>query len=121
MKVWLLLGVVVGSTVMGDLLQSLEMKRHGEILDFHPRGWGTLAAALARKKLLILAVAFMAVSFFAFVPLLETADLSLVVPASAASLVFETILARLVLKERVDSRRWLGACLVAGGVALLAK
>ena len=38
-------------------------------------------------------------------------------PASAASLVFETILARLVLRERVDARRWMGAALVAGGVA----
>jgi hypothetical protein len=28
---WLLLGVIVGSTVIGDLLSSLEMKRHGEI------------------------------------------------------------------------------------------
>jgi drug/metabolite transporter (DMT)-like permease len=118
---WLLLSVIVGSTVMGDLLQSLEMKRHGEIQSFHPRGLGRLLGTLARKKFLILAVAFMAVSFFAFMPLVETADLSFVVPASAASMVFETILARLVLKERVDSRRWVGACLVACGVVLLAK
>ena len=63
----------------------------------------------------------MAVSFFAFMTLLEGADLSFAVPASAASLVLETILARIVLKEHVDTRRWLGACLVACGVALLAK
>ena len=25
-------------TVLGDLLQSIEMKRHGEIQNFHPRG-----------------------------------------------------------------------------------
>jgi uncharacterized membrane protein len=118
---WILLGLIVGSTVMGDLLQSLEMKRHGEIDDFHPRGWARLAATLARKKFLILAVAFMAVSFFAFMTLLEGADLSFVVPASAATLVFETILARIVLKERVDSRRWVGACLVLCGVVLLAQ
>lgn len=121
MKVWMLLSVIVGSTVMGDLLQSLEMKRHGEIHDFHPRGLGKVLATLARKKYLILAIAFMAVSFFAFMTLLEVADLSFAVPASAATLVFETILARLILKERVDSRRWVGACLVACGVALLAR
>jgi drug/metabolite transporter (DMT)-like permease len=34
--------------------------------------------------------------------------------------VVETLLARLVLKERVDGRRWAGAVLVAFGVALLA-
>jgi len=114
---WILLGLVVGSTVLADLLQSLEMKRHGEIVDFHPR----LLTVLARKKFLILAVFFMAISFFAFMTLLESADLSFAVPASAATLVFDTVLARLVLKEHVDFRRWVGACLVAFGVALISK
>ena len=120
MKVWVLVALMVGSTVLGDLLQSLEMKRHGEIRDFHPRGWAKLASTLARKKFLILGVFFMAISFFAFMTLLETADLSFAVPVSAASLVLETILARIVLKERVDARRWMGAVLVAAGVWLLA-
>jgi drug/metabolite transporter (DMT)-like permease len=119
-KVWILVGVMVGSTVIGDLLQSFEMKRHGEIHDFGPRGLGRLLATLAQKKFLILAIFFMAVSFFAFMTLLETADLSFAVPVSAATVVFETILARVVLKERVDVRRWIGAALVAGGVWLLA-
>jgi uncharacterized membrane protein len=52
--------------------------------------------------------------------LLSRADLSFAVPASAASFVIETVLARFVLRERVDFRRWVGAALVAGGVALLA-
>ena len=121
MRAWLLLAVIVGSTVMADVLQSMEMKKHGEIKEFHPRGIGRVLAALAVKKFLILSIVFMAVSFFAFMTLLESADLSFAVPASAATLVIETILARIVLKERVDSRRWTGACLVAIGVALLAK
>ena len=111
----ILLCVMVASTVLGDLLQSFQMKRHGEIKDFHPR----LVTVLARNKFLILAVFFMTVSFFAFMTLLESADLSFVVPASAATLVFETVLAKLVLKERVDFRRWVGACLVAFGVVLI--
>jgi drug/metabolite transporter (DMT)-like permease len=118
---WVLVSTVVGSTVLGDLLQSFEMKRHGEIQNFHPRGIAKLLATLARKKFLILAIFFMAVSFFAFMTLLETADLSFAVPVSAASLVLETILAKLVLKERVDARRWAGALLVLGGVVLLAQ
>jgi len=120
-KSWTLLALMVGSTVMGDVLQSMEMKRHGEIREFHPRGIGRALAALARKKFLILAIFCMAVSFFAFMTLLESTDLSFAVPASAATLVFETILARMVLNERVDSRRWVGACLVACGVVLLAQ
>jgi uncharacterized membrane protein len=50
----------------------------------------------------------------------QVADLSFAVPASAASLVIETVLARFLLKERLDSRRWIGAALVACGVWLLA-
>jgi len=118
---WILVAIMVGATVLGDLLQSFEMKRHGEIEDFHPRGWAKLIYTLAQKRFLILAIGFMAVSFFAFMTLLETAELSFAVPVSAATLVFETILARVVLKERVDSRRWFGACLVACGVALLTR
>ena len=56
---------------MGDVLQSIEMKRHGEITEFHPRGIGRVLATLARKKFLILAIVFMAMSFFAFMTLLE--------------------------------------------------
>ncbi|MBS1872667.1 MAG: EamA family transporter [Acidobacteria bacterium] len=117
---WLLVATVVGCTVMGDLLQSLEMKQLGEIQDFRPGGLGRVIGYLARRKYLLLAIVFMAISFFAFMKLVTVADLSFAVPATAGSFVFETILARIVLKERVDGRRWAGACLVACGVALLA-
>lgn len=121
MNPWFLVLTVVAATVLGDLLQSIEMKRHGEIQSFHPRGLPSLFVTLAQKKFLILGIFFMAISFFAFMTLLETADLSFAVPVSAASLVLETILAKLVLKERVDARRWAGALLVLGGVLLLAQ
>ena len=119
MKAWLLLALIVFGTVAGDTMQSFEMKRHGEIR-FRGTGLGRILATLAMKKYLILAIVCMAISFFAFMTLVSQADLSFVVPASAASFVFETILARLILKERVDAKRWVGAVLVAGGVALLA-
>jgi len=45
---------MIASTVLGDLLQSFQMKQHGEIKDFHPR----LITRLARNKYLILAVCF---------------------------------------------------------------
>src|SRR5213079_183582 len=51
---WLLVAIMVTSTVIGDVLQSKEMKK----------GFG-----YASRKYLVLAVAFMAVSFFAFVKL----------------------------------------------------
>lgn len=118
---WILLAVMVCSTVFGDLLQTFDMKRFGEIRDFRLAQLGSLLKQLAVRRYLILAVCFMAVSFFAFIELLSVADLSFAVPASAATVVLETILAKLLLKERVDVRRWAGAGLVAFGVALLAR
>ena len=116
----ILVFAVVGATVLADLLQSFEMKRHGEIADFRPGRIGRLLMTLAQKKFLILAVFFMAISFFAFMTLVSVADLSFAVPVTALSMVVETILARLILKEHVDAWRWLGAALVAAGVLLLA-
>ncbi|MBX5497185.1 MAG: EamA family transporter [Bryobacteraceae bacterium] len=120
MTAWILVAVIVASTTAADVLQSREMKRHGEIKDFRPNRLTWAFAAIARRGYLILAVFFMAVSFFAFLKLLSVADFSFAVPATAASFVVETILARFVLKEHVSRRRWIGTLLVASGVALLA-
>jgi drug/metabolite transporter (DMT)-like permease len=98
---WLLVAAVVSSTACADLLQSHGMRRSG-----------------ARWKV-PLSIVFLAISFFSFTQLLRIADLSFAVPATAASLVVETLLARLVLKEPVDWKRWGGALLAAAGVALL--
>jgi drug/metabolite transporter (DMT)-like permease len=68
---------------------------------------------------ILAAVASLAVSFFAFLALISVSELSFAVPATAATYVLETILAKYLLRELVDWRRWAGATLVAGGVALL--
>lgn len=117
---WMLVAAIVGSTAASDLLQSHEMKRHGEIREFHPSRLGSLLAGLAGRINLLLAIGFMAISFFAFLTLLSIADLSFAVPATALSFVLETFLAKYVLKERVTAARWAGVGLVACGVALLA-
>jgi drug/metabolite transporter (DMT)-like permease len=110
---WLLVAAIVASTTIGDLLQSFEMKQHKQ---------SSLAQTVGflHRPLLLLSIVCMAASFFSFMALLRVADLSFAVPATAATVVVETLLARLVLKECVDGRRWAGAVLVAFGVALLA-
>jgi drug/metabolite transporter (DMT)-like permease len=120
MTKWLLVALIVFSTVMADLLQSSEMKAHGEVSDFTGGGIARLLARLARRAKLLVAVGFMALSFFSFMVLLSQEDLSFAVPATAASVVVETLMARYYLKERVNRKRWVGALLVAAGVALLA-
>ena len=118
---WWLVAIIVGFTVLSDVLQSFEMKRHVvEVADLRPGRLGKVLAGFARRWLLVLAVFFMAISFFAFMKLLSVADLSFAVPVTAATVVLETILARLLLKEKVTAMRWAGAFCVACGVALLA-
>ena len=98
---WLLVALVVAATTAADLLQSHGMRRGG------------------RRWKIPLSFFFMAVSFFSFTQLLKIAELSFSVPATAASLVTEMLLARLILGEQVDRRRWIGAALVAAGVMLV--
>lgn len=116
MTAWVYVAIIVGSTVASDLLQSWEMKKQGETT-----GAGRLLKLLLTRLPLIGSIVFLAISFYAFLALLSVADLSFAVPATALSLVIETILARLLLKERVTPARWGGTILVAIGVLLLAQ
>lgn len=117
---WLLLLMVVIPTIAGDLLQSYEMKRSGA-QSVGARGLARLVQMIMSRKYLFLAIVCMAISFFAFMALVQRAPLSFAVPASAATIVFETILARFLLKETVGFRRIAGAVLVSVGVMLIAK
>lgn len=117
---WLLVAVIVLATTLGELLQSMGMKKHGEIHDFRPGALRGVLARVTRNPYVVASIGLMAVSFFAFMTLLSVADLSFAVPATAASYVLETFLAKYVLRERVGRKRWAGAFLVAFGVALLA-
>jgi drug/metabolite transporter (DMT)-like permease len=116
---WVYIAVIVGATTVGEVLQAMGMRRHGEIRDFRPGALGRAAAALARSWIIVAAVAAMAVSFFAYMALLTIADLSFAVPATAVTYVLETVLAKYLLKERVGWVRWAGASLVICGVALV--
>jgi drug/metabolite transporter (DMT)-like permease len=123
---WLLLSIVIAATVASDLLQSYEMKRLGdssgvEDLSMDAQGLGNLLKTIARRRYLILSIACLAISFFTFMALVQTAPLSFAVPATAASFVVETILAKIVLKEHVGWRRATGALVVLGGIVLLAR
>ena len=116
---WILIGIVVAATTAGEVLQAVGMRRHGEIRDFRPGAVGRAMGLLARNRFVIGSVAAMAVSFFAYVGLLTMTELSFAVPATAVTYVLETVLARFVLKERVNWLRWAGALLVVCGVALV--
>jgi drug/metabolite transporter (DMT)-like permease len=116
---WILIGVIVAATTVGEVLQAMGMRRHGEIRDFRPGALGRAAALLARNWMVAASVVAMAVSFFAYLGLLTVAELSFAVPATAVTYALETVLAKYVLRERVSWLRWAGASLVVCGVALV--
>lgn len=115
----LLVALVVIPGTIGDLLDSAGMKRQGEITDWSPRGLLRVGWGVLRNVYVMVGMPAMAVSFFALMALLSTTKLSFAVPITASGYILETALARYMLKEDVDWRRWLGTCLVAAGVICL--
>lgn len=116
---WTMVGIIVVATTVGEVLQAIGMRHHGEIRDFRPTAIGRALAVLSRNRYVVASVVAMAISFFAYLELLTVAELSFAVPVTAVTYVFETILAKYVLHERVTWLRWAGASLVICGVALV--
>ncbi len=116
---WALVSVIVVCNTLGDVLNTAGMKRHGEVEHFNPRAMSHFVCSLFRNPFVLGGIGVLAISFAALVVLLSIANVSFAIPATAASYLLETLLAKLVLKENVGWKRWAGATLVACGVVLL--
>jgi drug/metabolite transporter (DMT)-like permease len=119
MMKWVLVGIIVLCNVFGDVLNTMGMKRHGEVENLRPRHMLHLALRILRNPYVLGGVLSLAVSFFALLGLLSISNVSFAVPVTATGYLLETLLAKLLLKEEVHWRRWAGALLVAGGVLLI--
>ncbi|HKE25039.1 MAG TPA: EamA family transporter [Bryobacteraceae bacterium] len=117
---WLLVAIMVVATALSDILQSYEMKRAGA-QSVGARGLARLLRMIVERRYLLLSILCLAFSFFAFMALVQSAPLSFAVPASAASFILETALAKVLLHERIGARRAAGTMLVLCGVVLLGK
>lgn len=120
---WGGIAAVVITSTGGDVLQSSAMKQIGDVGRIRKsQGLLEVLRRVLTNRRFQLAVVFMALGFFSLIITLSWGDVSVVGPA-AASLAFiaDTWAAKLFLKEQVDSRRWVAALFVAGGVALLAR
>jgi transporter family protein len=116
---WILVGIIAIANTIGDVLNTAGMKRQGEVEDLSPRTLLRMVARIFRNPLVLGGLGTLAVSFFALLSLLSISNVSFAVPATACSYLFETLLAKYILKEDVRLRRWAAAILVAVGVALL--
>jgi len=115
----ILVALVVIPGTVGDLLNSAGMKRQGELDDWSPAGLARFCRELLHNYFILVGIPAMAVSFFALMALFSASSLSFAAPITASSYILETALAKYVLKEDVEWRRWAGATLVAIGVTLL--
>ncbi len=118
---WILLGIVVATNVASDGLQAREMKRHGEISDFRAGALKRTFFGLAVRPGLALSILCMALSFFAFIRLLQISPLTFAVPATAVTYIGDAVFARCVLRENLDLRRWAGIFFIAAGVVLIGR
>jgi drug/metabolite transporter (DMT)-like permease len=116
---WPLVVVIVACTVASDVLQAYEMKRHGEIKDFHARSLARVLLAVRARPGLGLSILCMAVSFFAFLRLLQVAALSFAVPVTAVTYVGDGLFAWYVLHEQLNWERWVGILMITAGVVLI--
>jgi drug/metabolite transporter (DMT)-like permease len=116
---WLLLAIIVVCNSLGDVLNTAGMKRWGELDELTPSALGHMVLAIFRNPLVMAGLGTLAISFFALLALLSFANVSFAIPTTAASFLFETLLAKIYLREDVSWRRWAGASLVACGVLLL--
>jgi drug/metabolite transporter (DMT)-like permease len=119
MLTYLLVALIAVCTAVGDVLTATGMKQGEAIEDLSARGYARLAVSVLRNGYVMAGIAVLAVAFFALLAVLSIASVSFVIPATAATYLVETALAKYILKEEVSGRRWAGAAMVAVGVLLL--
>ena len=117
---WICVALIVLCTVLSDVLQSHEMKRHGAVDAFRVSGLKDTVVALFSRPMLFVSVLCLAVSFFAFIKLLAIAPLSFSVPVTGSTYIVDALAAKYLLKERVNKRRWAGIVLISAGILLIA-
>jgi len=119
MRTFLFLAVVVLSGTGGDIAVTHAMKQIGEVNSFTPRALARVLWRALQSAWMWLGIALMTLAFFSLLALLSWAQVSFVVPATAANYVVGAVGAKFLLKERVSQTRWAGLVLVAAGVAMV--
>ena len=118
-KTALFIAIIVIAGQLGDLSLSVGMKTVGEVKSFTPTDVLRFLGRALKVKWLWIGIGLMAVAFFSLLALLSWANVSLVVPATAASYAVGAMGAQFLLGEHVNRRRWIGVIIVCLGVALV--
>ena len=112
-------GFAVLMSTIGDLLIASGMRRAGAI------SWKGLSAIpgqiakVLKTPQIPLSVVFMALFFFTWLALLSRADLSYILPMTAATYILNGLAAEPILGEKGSGQRWLGILVITVGVVLV--
>jgi multidrug transporter EmrE-like cation transporter len=115
MKTLLLIVLATFSTTVGEVLLAKGMKEVGDVSQLHWTELWKMIRMFANPKV-ILGVTCMAVFFFGYAASLSWAELSLILPTTAFSIVFATTIASFWLGEHVSPVRWLGVLIIMIGI-----
>ncbi len=119
MKTAVCLLVVVLANAAGNVSLSYGMRQVGSIASYSPLGLVASGVRAMTNPWVAAGVVLLLVFFLAHMILLSWADLSYVLPVTAAGYILVTLLSWSILGENVHTVRWLGATLIAAGVALV--
>jgi bacterial/archaeal transporter family protein len=113
-KTRLLTLLVIGSSVVGNVLLSHGMRQVGKIISASPLDY---ARAFANPWA-VLGVLILTLWMIGDLALLSRADLSFVLPVTASSYVLIAIAGHFLLRERISSIHWVGIGMITLGVVL---
>lgn len=105
--------------VAGDLTLKHAMRQIPPPARFDAQELGRMAAYVAGSLQVKAGIALLALNFAMLLAVLSCMELSVIGPARALSYLFLTVMAALVLRERVPPLRWAGVALITVGVAVI--
>jgi len=115
-KLVVLMVLAVATLALGEATIARGMKQAGATAG----GWWPAARAAITNAWVVAGVVLLGLHLLIYATALAGADLSLVMPITAASYPLGTILARFFLHEEVNLARWAGTAIIAVGVAVVA-
>ena len=116
-KLALILALAVITLAIGEATIARGMRQAGAA---ESAGWWAFARASLGNGWVASGGLLLALHLLIYATALSRADLSLVMPITAASYPLGTLLARFFLHEQVNLARWIGTTVIALGVAVVA-
>src|SRR5579885_2651544 len=111
--------IAIVAQAIGNVCLSFGMKSLAMVVEAHPGEWTLVGMTALQSPYIVIGVAMLVVFFVLFAHLLSHLDLTVAMPVVSLEVVLNVACGHWILNETVTPLRWLGALLVASGVALV--